>query len=114
MPAAPVLVPVTDPAVVQLDVRFGVSAITRPVGNDAPITPAVAETSAVELSATRLSVDTPPRAILLGARDCAKVGCAAAVVVSVAVAMPLLPRDDVKSPYVFTNDPTDPAVTSTL
>ena len=63
------------------------------------------------LSMVNVSVEDWPRLMLAGENALVKAGCGTTV--SVSLALPELPRDEVRSPVVLTRAPAVAAVTST-
>ncbi|CUH65089.1 hypothetical protein TG4357_01681 [Thalassovita gelatinovora] len=109
LPAVAVIV-----APVQVVERFGVAAIVIPDGKVSTKAKLVASINDDVLSMVKLRVDVSPWNRRFGLKFLVNPGAGGALTVSVALAVPLLPNDDVISLVVFTADPRVVEVTLTL
>ncbi|CUH65086.1 hypothetical protein TG4357_01679 [Thalassovita gelatinovora] len=98
---------------VQVVVAFGTVATVMLAGRLSLKASAVAGTKAPVLSMVKVSVEVAPWSIALGENAAVKPGVGAAVIDRVALAAPLSPIDEVRSPVVFAAFTPDTARTST-
>ena len=96
---------------VQVDEAAGVAATTMPPGRKSEKLSPVADSELAELSIVNTSVLGLPAKIWSGEKALAKAGGGSTV--SISLAVPLLPREEVRSPVEFTCIPGVLLVTST-
>lgn len=98
---------------VHVVLALGIAATVIPVGKVSLKSSKVAATSGAELSIVKVNVDVAPCSMDAGVKALANPGADAAVTVSVSVAVPLVPDEELSAADTFTALPTSTAVTST-